>query len=71
MDFNQWLDEEPGRAALVAGRFRITESAVSQWREKGIPRARMLDVRDLTDGTVTLEAMLAFAARRKTAGAEG
>lgn len=71
MEFSEWLDAEPGRASKTAARFEVTLSAVSQWRDNGVPRARMIEVRDFTDGAVTLEAMLAHAARRKTAGAEG
>lgn len=70
MDFSEWLDAEPGRASKTAARFDVTLSAVSQWRDNGVPRARMIEVRDFTGGEVTLEAMLAHAARRKSVAQE-
>lgn len=59
MNFSQWLDEEEGRLTAVAAHFKVTKSAVSQWRTKGIPSDRMMDVRGLTAGRVSLEEMLA------------
>jgi hypothetical protein len=61
MDFSDWLKAERGRAARLAADFGVTESAVCQWQVDGVPRARMLAVRDATCGVVTLEEMLAFA----------
>ena len=58
MNFNEWLDNETGRAARLAEHFRITPSAVTQWRSNGIPVDRMKDVRDFTSGSVSIEEMI-------------
>lgn len=60
MHFNDWLDEDRGRAATVAAHFGISKSAVSQWRMNGVPNNKMLAVRDLSGGVVTLAEMLEF-----------
>lgn len=59
MRFPAWLDAEVGRASKTAAHFKVTISAVSQWRTNGVPVDRMLAVRDFTAGEVTLEDMLA------------
>jgi hypothetical protein len=67
MTFSDWLDAEPGRLALVAQHFEITMSAVTQWRTSGVPVGRMLEVRALSDGKVTLEVMVAQSSAAKVA----
>lgn len=57
MDFPTWLDAERGRASRVAAHFKVSISAVTQWRDK-VPPDRMLALRQLTGGEVTLEEML-------------
>lgn len=63
MDFPNWLDAERGRQTRVAEHFNVTPSAVSQWRQNGVPPDNMLAVRDFTGGEVTLEEMLRRPAR--------
>lgn len=58
MDLDQWLDAEKGRANRLARHFSLTKGAVSQWRTNGVPRARMLEVRQFTKGAVPLEGMM-------------
>jgi DNA-binding transcriptional regulator YdaS (Cro superfamily) len=58
MTFSEWLSKEGGRVKLVAERFGITPSAVTQWRTNGVPATRMLDVLVLTGGEVTAEELL-------------
>ena len=58
MTFIDWLDAEKGRAAFLAEHFNITPSAVSQWRDNGVPVNKMKEIRDLTGGAVTLDDML-------------
>jgi DNA-binding transcriptional regulator YdaS (Cro superfamily) len=58
MDLSDWLDSGRGRLAEMAAHFRVTQSAVCQWRTNGVPPARMKAVRDFTGGEVTLEDML-------------
>lgn len=58
MDFSTWLDQELGRASRIARHFDITRSAVTQWRHRGVPIERMIDVRKITKGAVTLEDMV-------------
>jgi len=58
MKLNEWLDAETGRTKSLADLFGLTPSAVSQWRDNGIPPRRMLAIRDFTNGVVTVEEML-------------
>jgi DNA-binding transcriptional regulator YdaS (Cro superfamily) len=59
MKLNEWLDEEVGRATKLAAHCGgISLSAISQWRNNGIPVDRMKSVRDFTEGLVTLEEMI-------------
>lgn len=58
MNLPAWLDADRGRLAALAAHFGITQSAVSQWRQAGVPTARMKAVRDFTGGAVTLDEML-------------
>lgn len=58
MKLNEWLDKEVGRATKLASHFGRTASAVSQWRENGVPIHFIKSVRDFTDGEVTVEEML-------------
>lgn len=67
MNFNDWLDSERGRLVLVANHFKVTPSAVSQWKDDGVPAARMLAVSLLTGGVVSVEEMLRFLVERKSA----
>jgi len=58
MDIKTWLDADRGRTVALAQHFGVTQSAISQWRDNGVPTARMKAVRDFTGGVVTLEDML-------------
>lgn len=58
MDLNEWLDRERGRMSAMAAHFRVTVSAISQWRSSGVPVDRMKAVRDYTGNEVTLEEMV-------------
>lgn len=58
MDFPDWLDAERGRLKRVAEHFKVSPSAVSQWRSNGVPVDNILDVHKLTAGSVSVEAML-------------
>lgn len=58
MDIGTWLNNERGRLKALAEHFGLTQSAVSQWRTKGVPVGRMRAVRDFTRGEVSLEDML-------------
>lgn len=58
MDFPAWLDADRGRTAALALHFRLTQSAVSQWRTNGVPLHRMKAVREFTAGEVSLEEMV-------------
>ena len=67
MNFNDWLDSERGRVAMVAEHFGITSGAVSQWKDEGVPVGRILDVSLLTCGVVSPEEMLKFRNERRAA----
>lgn len=58
MNLSAWLDSDRGRLTAMAQHFELTQSAISQWRDKGVPRARMKAVRDFTGGAVSLDDML-------------
>lgn len=58
MKLNEWLAAEIGRTKALADHFGLTPSAVSQWKDNGIPPRRMLAIRDFTDGAVSVEEML-------------
>lgn len=58
MKLEDWLAAERGRAAALADHFKITRSAVSQWRTNGIPVDYMKAIRDFTGGAVTLDEMV-------------
>jgi len=59
MTLNEWLDKEVGRNKKLAEFFCLTPSAVTQWRgEVGVPKNRMIEVRDFTGGEVTLEELV-------------
>ena len=59
MTFSEWLDAERGRLTDLATRFDVSPSSVHQWKTNGVPRDRMLEVREITGGSVTLEEMIA------------
>lgn len=60
MDLHTWLDkpENKGKAAWLADQFGIERAAVSFWRAAGVPLDRMKRVEELTDGAVTIAAMV-------------
>lgn len=57
MRLETWLDAKAGRATALAAHFKVTRAAVSQWRDNGVPRDKMLAVRAYTRGAVKLEDM--------------
>jgi len=68
MQFHEWLDAKPGRAAQTARHFKVSEAAVNQWRTNGVPVGRMKAIRSYTRNKVTLEEMVPDA---KEEGATG
>lgn len=66
LSFPAWLDAEKGRATRIAEHFKVTRSAVSQWRTNGIPVHYILDLHALIGGDVPLDALV----RRPAAKAE-
>lgn len=60
MNLNDWLDDSKhvGRTSWLAERLGVTKGAVSQWRVRGVPKARMAAIQDVTAGAVTVEEML-------------
>jgi hypothetical protein len=67
MTFADWLDAERGRASEVAARFKVSISAVSQWRTNGVPTDNILEVHKLSDGAVSLEELLSRPGRAQPA----
>lgn len=58
MKLHTWLDEKTGRCNAMAKHFDVSAAAISQWRKNGVPRSRMLAVRDFTKGKVKIEEMI-------------
>lgn len=58
MNLTEWLDAEHGRATKVAEHFGVSPQAVSLWRTNGVPRDKIVPMRDLTGGAVTVEEMI-------------
>jgi DNA-binding transcriptional regulator YdaS (Cro superfamily) len=58
MKFNDWLSKQKRGTALLAAYFKVSPAAVSQWRTKGVPIDRMLDIQSITNGEVTVQEMI-------------
>lgn len=58
MTLSDWLDGQRGRMTALAKAFGVTPSAITQWRMTGVPVNRMLAVRSITEGAVSLEEMV-------------
>lgn len=72
MDLHTWLDlpENNGKAAWLAAQLDRSKTAVSLWRDQGVPLPLIPRIAELTDGAVTVEAMLLHAMNRKATAAE-
>jgi hypothetical protein len=66
MELHQWLDAAPGRAAWLAQHLGRSKAAVSLWRDAGVPMDLMQQIADLSDGVVTIDAMLRHAWSQRT-----
>ena len=61
MNLHQWL-AEPGRTAkALADSLGVSKTAVSLWRESGVPMRHMTRIEQLTGGAVTTADMLEHA----------
>ena len=58
MKLNQWLDAVEGRTNKLAAYFGVTKSAVSQWRDRGVPLEKMKALCEFTHGDITLEELV-------------
>jgi hypothetical protein len=69
MDLHQWLDkpENKGKAAWLAEQLKRSKTAVSLWRDEGVPLALIAQVSRLTGGEVSEDDMLRHALRCKAA----
>lgn len=69
MDLHTWLDlpENHGKAVWLAEQLDRSKTAVSLWRDVGVPLPLIPQVSKLTNGVVTEEAMLRHALTCKTA----
>lgn len=68
MELHEWLDkpENRGKAGWLADQLNRSRTAVSLWRDEGVPMPLMPRIVELCPG-VTLDAMLRHALARKTA----
>lgn len=58
MNLNTWLDAVEGRTNKLAAYFGVTKSAVSQWRQRGVPVDKMKALCEYTHGDVTLSELV-------------
>lgn len=67
MELHAWLDkpENRGKAIWLADQLERSKTAVSLWRDEGVPLPLMPQIVKLCDG-VTLDAMLKHALACKT-----
>jgi hypothetical protein len=67
MELHEWLDkpENHGKAVWLADQLQRSKTAVSLWREDGVPLPLMPRIAELCDG-VTVQAMLTHALACKT-----
>ena len=59
MFFDEWLKKR-GRTSSIARHFGISPSAVSQWKNNGVPKRHMRNVEHFTKGEVTVREMIEF-----------
>ena len=71
MELHEWLDkpENKGKAIWLAEQLGRSKTAVSLWREEGVPLPLMPRIVELCPG-VSTDAMLRHALARKTAKQE-
>jgi len=69
MELHAWLDlpENKGKASWLAEKVDRSKTAVSLWRDEGVPLALIPQIAALTGGAVTEDEMLRHAMRAKTA----
>lgn len=68
MDLHTWLDlpENNGKAGWLAQGLGRSKTAVSLWRNEGVPLALIPKVAELVGAPVTVEAMLMHAMQCKS-----
>lgn len=66
MDLHTWLDANPGKAAWLAEQLGRSKTAVSLWRDAGVPMPLMPRIEELTDGAVKVDAMFKHALACRT-----
>lgn len=66
MTLHEWLDANPGKASWLADQVNRSKTAVSLWRNEGVPLPLIPRIAELTGGAVTQEAMLSHALTCKT-----
>lgn len=72
MELHTWLDlpENKGKASWLADKLARSKTAVSLWRDEGVPLPLIPQIAALTEGVVTEEAMLRHAMRAKVASSQ-
>lgn len=55
MNLKLWLDAERGRYTSLAKHLDVSVGRISQMADDGVPQKFMFQVRDFSDGAVTLE----------------
>lgn len=58
MKLTQWMQQKRGRQTALAGHLGVTQSAVSQWRQNGVPVRHMPAIARFTRRAVTIEDMV-------------
>jgi len=72
MELHTWLDlpENKGKASWLADKLDRSKTAVSLWRDEGVPLPLIPQIAALTDGAVSEEDMLRHAMRAKVAASQ-
>ena len=69
MELHEWLDkpENKGKASWLAEQLGRSKTAVSLWRDEGVPLPLIPQVANMTGGQVTEDDLLRHALRCKAA----
>jgi hypothetical protein len=73
MELHVWLDKpgNKGKAAWLAEQLNRSKTAVSLWRDEGVPLPLISRISELTDGEVDVDSMLRHAMACKSRAEQG
>jgi hypothetical protein len=65
MDLHTWLDARKGRSRDLAAHLGVSKTAVSLWRDNGVPVAYMPRINVFTGGEVGIDEMVMHTVARR------